>query len=113
MLAYGKLSKQQMAHESGGDNIGFEFSGYIVSHLTSTPSSLTPEVTPEFAEDMTNRTHFERHWNMAQHGLHSSLPSGCNSQVCFRMCRVNQCALYSIPWIQNGLGWCRRGPRPG
>ncbi|KAK9803549.1 hypothetical protein WJX73_007935 [Symbiochloris irregularis] len=27
MLAYGKLSKQQMAHESGGDNIGFEFSG--------------------------------------------------------------------------------------
>lgn len=34
MLAYGKLSKQQMAHESGGDNIGFEFSGVIVS-LTS------------------------------------------------------------------------------
>lgn len=31
MLAYGKLSKQQMAHESGGDNIGFEFSGVIVS----------------------------------------------------------------------------------
>ena len=31
MLAYGKLSKQQMAHESGGDNIGFEFSGTIVS----------------------------------------------------------------------------------
>lgn len=30
MLAYGKLSKQQMAHESGGDNIGFEFGGYIV-----------------------------------------------------------------------------------
>ena len=27
MLAYGKLSKQQMAHESGGDSIGFEFSG--------------------------------------------------------------------------------------
>ena len=33
MLAYGKLSKQQMAHESGGDNIGFEFSGVIVSHI--------------------------------------------------------------------------------
>lgn len=32
MLAYGKLSKQQMAHESGGDNIGFEFSGVIVSN---------------------------------------------------------------------------------
>lgn len=30
MLAYGKLSKQQMAHESGGDNIGFEFSGTTV-----------------------------------------------------------------------------------
>lgn len=30
MLAYGKLSKQQMAHESGGDNIGFEFSGVEV-----------------------------------------------------------------------------------
>ena len=34
MLAYGKLSKQQMAHESGGDNIGFEFSGTQV-HLLS------------------------------------------------------------------------------
>lgn len=33
MLAYGKLSKQQMAHESGGDNIGFEFSGTSVSSL--------------------------------------------------------------------------------
>lgn len=31
MLAYGKLSKQQMAHESGGDNIGFEFAGNEVS----------------------------------------------------------------------------------
>ena len=31
MLAYGKLSKQQMAHESGGSNIGFEFSGTLVS----------------------------------------------------------------------------------
>ena len=31
MLAYGKLSKQQMAHESGGDNIGFEFSGTVVT----------------------------------------------------------------------------------
>ena len=30
MLAYGKLSKQQMAHESGGNNIGFEFSGTMV-----------------------------------------------------------------------------------
>ena len=30
MLAYGKLSKQQMAHESGGSNIGFEFAGYWV-----------------------------------------------------------------------------------
>lgn len=30
MLGYGKLSKQQMAHEKGGDMIGFEFSGYEV-----------------------------------------------------------------------------------
>ena len=30
MLGFGKLSKQQMAHGSGGDNIGFEFSGFGV-----------------------------------------------------------------------------------
>ena len=30
MLAFGKLSKQQMAHGQGGDNIGFEFSGFEV-----------------------------------------------------------------------------------
>lgn len=31
MLAYGKLSKQAMAHDRGGSNIGFEFSGHLVS----------------------------------------------------------------------------------
>lgn len=35
MLAYGKLSKQQMAHESGGNNIGFEFAGTQVQQATS------------------------------------------------------------------------------
>ena len=40
MLAYGKLSKQQMAHESGGDNIGFEFSGTIVSPPSHPSGSL-------------------------------------------------------------------------
>ena len=41
MLAYGKLSKQQMAHESGGDNIGFEFAGTTVRlHLAMTVAQL-------------------------------------------------------------------------
>lgn len=41
MLAYGKLSKQQMAHESGGDNIGFEFSGVVVSTFLHSHSLLS------------------------------------------------------------------------
>ena len=39
MLAYGKLSRNQMAHDSGGDNIGFEFSGTVASPLPSSSSA--------------------------------------------------------------------------
>ena len=39
MLAYGKLSRNQMAHDSGGDNIGFEFSGTVASLFTGSLSA--------------------------------------------------------------------------
>ena len=44
MLAYGKLSRNQMAHDSGGDNIGFEFSGTVASfpQVPCLPGALQP-----------------------------------------------------------------------
>lgn len=37
MLAYGKLSRDMMAHGKGGDYIGLEFSGHV-SHFFQAPT---------------------------------------------------------------------------
>lgn len=57
MLAYGKLSRDMMAHGKGGDYIGLEFSGKVV--LASLDKSLSLQM--QRAADILNRPQTCKH----------------------------------------------------
>ena len=101
MLGYGKLSKQQMAHESGGDNIGFEFSGYEVRMQ---PCSFCLGLTSRQrrAQDITTLLpctcdvlHIE---SLRTQGVPRVLPRGQQA-----LCRNNSSASHGLPWAHCGV----------
>ena len=67
MLAFGKLSKQQMAHGQGGDNIGFEFSGFEVRLLLHSCQATT----------WSSYCVSNAHKHSTQHALAYHVPAAC------------------------------------